>query len=114
MSKKIDDYLDLKVKDRSFSTHVKMEFALKIIEAFNKYEYAQSEEEIKNRARTKILHEIMKLIAQEIEENGNVGIEISGGILRGKIFDKDRALMIVDRGQLREMKFALSGDRRGV
>jgi len=114
MDKKLDDYLDSKVRNVSSGVGIERIFTLKIIEAFNKYEYAQFEEEIKRRTRTKILHEIMKLVAQEIVESGDVSLEISGSVLRGRIFDKGRALMIVDGVQLRKIKFALSGDRREV
>ena len=108
MSKKIDDYLDLKVKNESFGVSVERIFALKIIETFNKYEYAQFEEEIKRRTRVKILYEIMKLIAQEIEENGFEVWEIADKTLKGIMFDTDtgKFLMVLDERQLHHIRQA--------
>ena len=108
MSEKIDDYLDLKVKDRSFGTHVKMEFALKIMRMFFKNTYLHFEEEIKRELRTKILHEIMKLIAQEIEENGFKVWEIADKTLKGIMFDTDtgKFLMVLDERQLHHIRQA--------
>jgi len=83
-------------------------FALKIIETFNKYEYAQFEEKIKRRSRVKILREIMKLIAQEIEENGFEALEVAGETLKSMMFDIDtgKRLMVLDEKQLESIRHA--------
>ena len=106
MSKKIDDYLDLKIRDESFGISIERIFALKTIETFNKYEYAQFEEEIKRGTRVRILREIMKLIAQEIEENGLGVLEIEGKTLKSMGFDIDtgKRLMVLDEKQLEDIR----------
>jgi len=112
MSKKIDDYLDLKIRDESFGVSIERIFALKTIETFNKYVYAQFEEEIKRATRVKILYEIMKLIAQEIEENGFEVWEIADITLKGIMFDTDfdtdtgKFLMVLDERQLHHIRQA--------
>ena len=108
MSKKIDDYLDLKIRDESFGISIERIFALKTIETFNKYEYAQFEEEIKRGTRVRILREIMKLIAQEIEENGFEVWEIADKTLKGIMFDTDtgKFLMVLDERQLHHIRQA--------
>ena len=107
MSKKIDDYLDLRIRDDSFGVSIERIFALKIIETFNKYEYAQFEEEIKRGSRVKILREIMKLIAQEIEENGFGALEVAGKTLKSMMFDIDtgKRLMVLDEKQLEDIRY---------
>ena len=107
MSKKMDDYLDLKIRKESFGVSIERIFALKITETFNKYEYAQFEEEIKDRSRTKILREVMKLIAQEIEENRLGVLEIEGKTLKSIGFDIDtgKRLMVLDEKQLDNIRY---------
>ena len=105
MSKKIDDYLDLKIREESFGVSVEGIFILKTIETFNKNEYARFEEEIKCRTRVRIVHEIMKLVAREIEENGAKILGISDKALRSKVFDsgKGKSLMVLDERQVKEI-----------
>ena len=107
MSKKIDDYLDLRIRNESFGVSIERIFALKIIETFNKYEYAQFEEEIKHGTRVRILREIMKLIAQEIEENGFGALEVAGKTLKSMMFDIDtgKRLMVLDEKQLEDIRY---------
>lgn len=70
MSNKLDDYLGLEVRDYGCGVTIKRTFTLEVTEIFSKKEYIRFQEEIKHRLRTEILHELMKLVAQEIEENG--------------------------------------------
>ena len=106
MSKKIDDYLDLKIKDEGFGISIERTFVFKITETFNKNEYARFEEEIKDMSRIKILREVMKLIAQEIEENGLETLEVTGEILKSMMFDIDtgKRLMVLDKKQLEDIR----------
>jgi len=63
-------------------------------------------EETKNMPRTKILCEIMKLIAREIEENGLEVLEVTGEILKSMRFDieTEKYLMVLDKKQLENIK----------
>ena len=54
----------------------------------------------------RIMHEIMKLIAQEIEENGLGALEVEGKTLRSMMFDIDtgKRLMVLNEDQLENIR----------
>ena len=104
MSKKIDDYLDLNIRDNSSSIIIEGSFTFKTIQEFHKNAYSQFEEEIKCISRMMLLNEITKLISKEIEENGDKILEISGKVLKSRIFGSDEERL---RGVMDLVRLAL-------
>jgi len=89
MSKKIDDYLDLNVRDNGPSIIIEGSFTFKTIQEFHKNVYSQFEEELRYMSKMTLLNEIMELITKEIKENGDKILEISGKVLKSRMFGSD-------------------------
>ena len=106
MSKKIDDYLDLKVElDDNSNIVVEMKISLKEQRIFDKTYYFLHKKEIESELKHMIKCRLMELITQDIEINGIQEATLANKPLKCKLANiiGYKLLMVIDGEQLEKM-----------